>query len=156
MIAVGRLVHELCVETRAGWSWMVPLESVENPGLLVFHGPNGGRSAAGEGSTPTLGASRLELWSSGGATRPLVVVPVSANQPFRDDLHRVWQSPVDPRAGWLLLLSLLHTLDEAARARPRTPTVGEALFATGVPTLPAWASALTLGDLEAALLRARL
>ena len=154
MIAIGRQVEALCAETRAGWSWML-LPEEEGRWWLTFHGARGWRGASDVEVTPIIGEPRLELWSGHGANTPLITVPVTVNQPFREVAHRAFDHPVSPRAGWLILLSLLHALDEPARARPRVPSVGEALTATGTPTLSTWASALTLGDLEAALLRAR-
>ena len=149
---VGALIQDLCVETRTGWSWMLTLSPREAPAWLAFHGPKGWRGDPPPGPD---GEPRIELWPSGGASRPVVALPFVANQNFQEDLRRVFQQPVDPREGWLLLLGLLHALDEAARARPRVPTVGGALEWSGAPTLGAWASAMTLGDLEAALMRAR-
>ena len=90
-----------------------------------------------------------------GVRGAVVALPFVANQNFQEDLRRVFQQPVDPREGWLLLLGLLHALDEAARARPRIPTVGDVLTCAGAPILSDWASALTLADLEIALLRTR-
>ena len=153
MRAVGRVVQEMCEETRGGWSWMVMLSQVEAPAWLAFHGPKGWR---GEPSSPgAAGEPRIELWPPGGASRPVVAIPLAANRLLQDDLRHLHQRPLEPRAGWLILLALLHALDEAARARPRVPTVGDALVWSGAPTLGAWASAMTLGDLESALLRAR-
>ena len=152
MRAVGRLVQEMCEETRAGWSWMVMLSQVEAPGWLAFHGPQGWR---GDPSPGAAGEPRIELGPPGGAFRPVVAIPFAATQHFQDDLRHLHHRPLEPRAGWLVLLALLHALDEAARARPRVPTVGDALVWSGAPTLGAWASAMTLGDLETALLRAR-
>lgn len=154
MIAVGRQVEALCAETRAGWSWMLLPEEEEGQWWLTFHGARGWRGAQGEEVSAPVGEPRLELWPGHGANTPLITVPVAANQCFREVVRHSFDHPVGPRAGWLILLSLLHALDEAARARPRVPGVGEELTATGMPTLSAWASALTLGDLEAALLRA--
>ena len=154
MRAGGRLVQEMCAETRAGWSWMLLLSQNEAPGWLAFHGPKGPRSAPDDVPGELPGPPRLELWPEGGASRPLVELSLAANQDLRRDVRHLHQRPLDPREGWLLLLSLLHALDEAARARPRVPTVGGALTVTGTPTLSAWASALTLGDLERALRRA--
>ena len=155
MIAIGRQVEALCAVTRAGWSWMLLPEEDDGRWWLAFHGARGWRGASDLEVTPIIGEPRLELWSSCAANTPLVTVAVTANQHFREIVHRTFDRPVSLRAGWLILLSLLHALDEAARARPRVPSVGEALTATGTPTLSTWASALTLGDLEAALLRAR-
>ena len=152
MRAAGRLVQEMCEETRAGWSWMVMLSQVEAPGWLAFHGPHGWR---GEPSPGVTGEPRIELWPAGGANRPVVALAVGANQDPSRHLHELRHRALDADTGWLLLLSLLHALDEASRARPRVPAVGEALEWSGAPTLGAWASALTLGDLETALLRAR-
>lgn len=152
MRAVGRLVQEMCAETQAGWSWMLTLSRDAAPGWLAFHGPKGTRSGANEGDAPGTEAPRLELWPAGGGDQPLIAVPIAANRRLGDDLRRCRAQPEEPRAGWLLLLGLLHALDEAARARPRVPTVGSALTCSGAPSLGAWASTLTLGDLEAALL----
>ena len=152
MRAVGRLVQEMCEETRAGWSWMVMLSQVEAPGWLAFHGPKGT-----QGEPPVISASapRIELWPAGGANRPVVALPIAANQDFRGDLHRLGQRRLEPFNGWLLMLGLIHALDEAARARPRMPVVGDALTAAGAPNLADWASALTLADFQSALLRTR-
>ena len=152
MRAVGRLVQEMCEETRAGWSWMVMLSQVEAPAWLAFHGPQGWR---GDPSPGAAGEPRIELWPAGGANRPVVALPLAANQDPARHLHELGHRALDADAGWLLLLSLLHALDEASRARPRVPTVGDALRWSGAPTLGAWASAMSLGDLENALLRAR-
>lgn len=152
MRAAGRLVQEMCEETRAGWSWMVMLSQVEAPGWLAFHGPHGWR---GDPSPGAAGEPRIELWPPGGANWPVVALPLAANQDPARHLHELGHRAPDADAGWLLLLGLLHALDEAARARPRVPTVGDALGWSGAPTLGAWASAMTLGDLETALTRAR-
>ncbi len=152
MFAAERLVQKMCVETRAGRSWMLTLSKEDSPAWLAFHGSQGwgGDPPSNEVDTP-----RVELWPSGGASRPVVALPIAANQDFRGDLHRLGECRIEPFCGWLLLLGLLHALDEAARARPRVPTVGDALRWSGAPTLSAWANAMTLGDLETALLRAR-
>ena len=149
---VGALIQDLCVETRTGWSWMLTLSPREAPAWLAFHGSKGWRGDPPPGPD---GEPRIELWPSGGASRPVVVLPFVANQNFQEDLRRVFQQPVDPREGWLLLLGLLHALDEAARARPRIPTVGHVLACAGAPDLGDRASALTLADLEIALLQTR-
>lgn len=153
MIAVGRLVQELSDETRAGWSWMLTLSQVESPGWLAYHGPRGARCAANDPGASILGSPRIELWPTGGAGQPVLTVSVAANQRFRDDLRRVYERPTEPKAGWLLLLGLIHALDEVSRAKPRIATVGDGVTATGVTTLGGWASALTLADLQSALLR---
>ena len=89
MRAVGRVVQEMCEETRAGWSWMVMLSQVEAPGWLAFHGPKGWR---GEPSSPgAAGEPRIELWPPGGANRPVAELLIAANQDFRGDLHRISQ-----------------------------------------------------------------
>ena len=150
MRAVGRLVQEMCEETRAGWSWMVMLSQVEAPGWLAFHGPHGWRGHPSQGAASE---PRIELWPAGGANRPVVALPLAANQDPGRHFHALCQRALDPNPGWLLLLGLLHALDEASRARPRVATVGDAVTATGVTNLGAWAAALTLADLQSALLR---
>lgn len=152
MFAAERLVQGLCAETRAGRSWMLTLSTEVAPAWLAFHGPQG---AGGEPPVISTGAPRIELWPAGGANRPVVALPIAANQDFRGDLHRLGQHRLEPFNGWLLMLGLIHALDEAARARPRVPVVGHALTAAGTPTLAAWASALTLADLQSGLLHAR-
>ena len=149
MFAAERLVQKMCVETRAGRSWMLTLSKEESPAWLAFHGPQG---AGGEPPVISASAPRIELWPAGGANRPVVTLPIAANQDFRGDLHRLGQRRLEPFNGWLLMLGLVHALDEASRARPRIATVGDSLTATGVTTLGGWASALTLADLQSALL----
>lgn len=152
MFAAERLVQKMCAETRAGRSWLLTLSKDAAPAWLAFHGPQG---AGGEPPVISTGAPRIELWPAGGANRPVVALPIAANQDFRGDLHRLGQRRLEPFNGWLLMLGLIHALDEAARARPRVPVVGNSLTCAGAPTLSDWASALTLGDLEIALHRAR-
>ena len=149
MIAAERLVQKMCVETRAGRSWILTLSKEEAPAWLAFHGPQG---AGGEPPVISASAPRIELWPAGGANRPVVALPVAANQDLRGDLHRLGQRRLEPFNGWLLMLGLVHALDEASRTRPRIATVGDGVTATGVTTLGAWTSALTLADLQSALL----
>ena len=151
MRAIGPLIANLCGETRAGWSWMLTLSREPTPAWLAFHGPRGWR---GESSPSPVGEPRLELWPPGGAARPVIALPLAANQDPARHLHHLHQRAPDPSTGWLLMLGLLHALDEASRARPRVAIVGEAVTATGAPTLQPWTSALTLADLQSALLRA--
>lgn len=153
MFAAERLVQEMCVETRAGRSWMLTLSKEESPAWLAFHG-----SQRTQGDPPVISAcaSRIELWPAGGANRPVVELPIAANQDFRGDLHRLGLRRLEPFNGWLLMLGLVHALDEAARARPRMPVVGDALTCAGAPTLAAWTSALSLANLQSALLHTRL
>ena len=150
MRAVGALIEELCAETRTGWSWMLMLSLVAAPGWLAFHGPKGWR---GDSPSGPAGEPRIELWPPGGANRPVAELHIAANQDFRGDLRRLGQRRLEPFNGWLLMLGLLHALDEASRVRPRIATVGDGVTAAGVTTLGAWASALTLADLQSALLR---
>ena len=150
MFVAERLVQDLCAETRAGRSWMLTLSKEEAPAWLVFHGPP---QTQGEPHASPTGAPRIELWPAGGANRPVVALPIAANQDLRGDLCRPGQHRLEPFNGWLLMLGLLHALDEASRARPRIATVGDGVTAAGVTTLGGWASALTLADLQSALLR---
>lgn len=151
MRAIGPLIADLCGETRAGWSWMLTLSREPTPAWLAFHGPKGWRGAP---STSPAAEPRLELWPPGGAGHPVIALPLAANQDPARHMQDLGRRALDADAGWLLMLGLLHALDEASRARPRVAIVGEAVTATGAPTLQAWTSALTLADLQSALLRA--
>ena len=150
MRAVGALIEGLAAETRTGWSWMLMLSQVEAPGWLAFHGPKGWR---GDPAPTSAAPSRIELWPTGGASTPLIVLSLAANQDPGRHFHALCQRALDPNPGWLVLLGLLHALDEASRARPRIATVGDGVTATGVTSLGGWASALTLADLQSALLQ---
>ena len=136
MSAPGRLLQEMYVETRAGRSWLLTLSKDAAPPWLAFYGPPG---AGGEAPVISAGAPRIELWPAGGANRPVVALPIAANQDFRGDLHRLGQRRIEPFNGWLLLLGLVHALDEAPLAGPRMPVVGDGLTAAGTPTLEDWA-----------------
>ncbi len=131
---------------------MLTLSKEESPAWLAFHGPKG---TQGEPPVISADAPRIDLWPAGGANRPVVELPIAANQDFRGDLHRLGQRRLEPFNGWLLMLGLVHALDEAARARPRMPVVSDALTAAGAPTLADWASALTLANFQSALLHTR-
>lgn len=97
----------------------------------------------------------LRMWVPMRTDTPAAVAV--ANRDFDAGLRAIEQSArphlCAPELDWLC--AILGVVREAATARrPRVPAVGERIVTEGRPLLRAWASCLTFGDLEAAVLKA--
>jgi hypothetical protein len=119
---------------------------------LEMLGPKGLRPAGGDlfiAPVPT-----VQLWSPTACQRP--IAKAAANRDFPAGLDTV-AARAAPLVGDELpvLLALLGALrEETAAMRFRIPSVGEVVTSAGRPTTSAWMSALSLADIEAALLDA--
>jgi len=143
-------------DLKAGRAWIAFFDTPEGDVVLEYRAPKGMR-----GEKDFLAERpRLVLWVSGSPARILADV----------DLTDEDRAMVERALGGLLadgpkvadeekpLFDLLlrmvrdHHLD--LNRRPQAARVGDGVTSTGVATLDAWASCLTLGDLQAAILEA--
>lgn len=131
--------------------------------IATFEGPGGScwvellgpRGIHPQGDWLVAPVPTLRLWVPEHLDRPQAVAV--ANRDFDDGLRAIEEQArphlFPPEVA--LLGTVLRIVREAARGvRPRVPTVGGRLTQEGAPMLRAWASCLTLGDLETALQKA--
>jgi len=119
---------------------------------LEILGPKGLLPSGGDFLTAPV--PTVQLWSPTACQRP--IAKAAANHDFPAGLELIAKRAA-PLVGDELpiLLALLGALrDEAAAMRFRIPTVGERVTSRGIPSVEAWASALSLADIESALLKA--
>ena len=119
---------------------------------LEVLGPKGLRPEGGDLFTAPV--PTVQLWSPTSCQRP--IAKATANRDFPAGLETV-ATRAAPLVGPELpvLLALLAALrDETATMRFRIPSVGDLVTSTGRPTVSAWAAALSLGDIQAAVLKA--
>ena len=119
------------------------------PDLL---GPNGMIGGDGDGflcaPVPT-----LRLWSPTATARP--IAQAAANKDFPAGLAAIARRAAPLVGDELpLLLALLTTVrEETAGMRFRTPAVGALVTASGRPSVESWAFALSLADIQVAVLK---
>lgn len=119
---------------------------------LEVLGPKGLRPGGGDLFTAPV--PTVQLWSPTSCQRP--IAKAAANRDFPAGLDTV-ATRAAPLVGHELpvVLALLSALrDEAATMRFRVPNVGELVTSTGRPSVAAWSAALSLGDLQTAVLKA--
>lgn len=143
----------LRADVRQGYASIATFSGPRGTAWMEIRGPKGMRPV-GDGfladEVPT-----LRLWVPDHAGQPLA--EAAANRDFDAGLATI-EAEARPHlfereVAWLA--TLLRVVREAVPTRkPRIPKVGDALVTEGRPSARAWASCLTLADLEAALLRA--
>lgn len=141
------LLHQ---DVRTGHAFLCTFEGANGTAWLEVLGPRGARPA-GEwlrAEVPT-----LRLWPGPG---PGPVAVAVANDRFDRHLRGIADAarPLLPSDEALLLAEVLAVVQAAVKAGPRhLPTVGPRLSRSGTPDPSAWASALSLADLQAAFHR---
>ncbi len=144
-------LEALHTDVRAGRSCLVTFDRPEGIAWLDILGPAGMRGNDPDSFTaPVL---TVRLWPAGGGSAPLAVA--AANRDFPAELDHLAER-ARPVVGdeWRLLVAVLATVrDATAGMRFRIPSVGDAVTEVGTPSGHAWASCLTLGDLQSAILR---
>jgi hypothetical protein len=142
-----RVVEEVRELVRSGYGALVTFEAPGAPWLEIA-GPNGPGGDFLAAPVPTL---RLRAQGEGS---PLAIAAVNDN--FPAGLNAIAER-ARPFVGdeFPALLTLLGAIREASGVkRSRVPTVGACVTETGTPDPHAWMSCLSLGDLQAAVLRA--
>ena len=137
----------LHADVRQGWSCVA---AFSGPWLEVM-GRRGMRPAGDYLVAPV---PTLRLWLPGRTGSPHAVAV--AGRDFEGGLRLIEEggrSYLDADEARLLALVLGVVRKAAKGMRRRVPPVGETVSEEGTPSLQAWASCVTLGDLQAALLR---
>ncbi len=142
----------LRADVHAGRSCVATFEGPRGTSWVEILGPNGSH---GDPECLVAPVRTLRLWVPGRPEAPVAVAVVTRD--FEASL-----GVIEGRARPHLyphetdqLATVLRVVRAAAPSRPpRVPKVGDRLTQEGAPSLRAWASCLTLGDLEAALLKA--
>lgn len=132
-------------DVRDGFSLITSFEPANGTAWLDVMGPRGMRP---DGEWLRADVTTLRFWVPGPA--PLVVAP--ADRRFDDHLGRIEAAarPLLPADEHRLLIDVLTVVHAAVRASPRRrPRPGHRLSRSGAPDPTAWASALSLADLQA-------
>ena len=140
----------LRTEVRAGRSTVIPFEHPDGTGWLDVLGPNG---MAGNADA-TAPVRTLRLWPPGGASH--AVAEAIATSRFDASLRNLAECAYPwLRDDFITLLALLGVIrDATVHRRDRLPQVAETLWFVGSPSLEGWLSCLSLGHIQAAILRA--
>lgn len=150
---IARHVDLLRTTVRAGHALLYTFDHDDGATVrLDVLGPKGLAPAGGDFLTAPV--PTVQLWSPTSVQRP--IVRAAANRDFPAGLDTIARRAA-PLVGddLPILLALLGALrEETANMRFRIPTVGARVTSAGVPSVEAWASALSLADIEAALLKA--
>jgi hypothetical protein len=138
---------------REGRSLLCCFDRPEGLTRIDVMGPNGMIGGSDDGflvaPVPT-----LRLWSPTATSRPIAIA--AANKDFPDSLDALARraTPLVGDELPMLLAMLAVVREETAGMRFRIPAVGDSVTATGRPGIAAWASALSLADIQAAVLKA--
>ena len=150
---IARHVELLRATVRAGHAMLYTFDRTDGSSTrLDVMGPKGLRPGGLDfltASVPT-----VQLWSPTATQRP--IAKAAANRDFPAGLDAIAKRAAPlVRDELPILLALLAALrDETAGMRFRVPSVGEMVTSRGRPTSDAWASALSMADIEAAMLKA--
>jgi hypothetical protein len=150
---IARSVAPVRAALREGRSLLCCFDRPEGLTRLDLMGPRGMTGGCDDGflvaPVPT-----LRLWSPTATSRPIAIA--AANKDFPEALDALARraTPLVGEELPMLLAMLAVVREETAGMRFRIPAVGDAVTATGRPAIAAWASALSLGDIQAAVLKA--
>jgi len=136
----------------AGRSCVATFDGPRGTSWVELLGPKG---SLGDPGCLVAPVRTLRLWVPERPGEPAAVAVATRN--FEADLRAIEEQArrhlYPPEAE--LLAAVLRVVRTATPARrPRVPKVGDRLTEEGEPSMRAWASCLTLGDLEAAVLEA--
>ena len=149
---VARAVAPVRTAIRDGRSALFCFDQPIGTTRLDLLGPNGMSGGNRDGflvaSVPT-----LQLWSPTSTHRPIAKAAANADFPAGLDAIARRAAPLVGDELPLLLAMLAAIREETAGMCFRVPTVGDAVTSTGRPTAAAWMSALSLADIQAAMLK---
>lgn len=150
---IARAIAPVRAAVREGRSLLCCFDQPIGSTRLDLLGPNGmiGGSADGFLCAPV---PTLRLWSPTATARPIALAAANKDFPAGLDAIARRAAPLIGDELPLLLAMLAVVREETAGMRFRIPSVGDTVTATGRPTVTAWASALSLADIQAAVLKA--
>jgi len=138
-------------DLRTGHACFVSFDGPQGTAWVEILGPKGTRP---HGDCLVAPVRTLRLWVPGQSSTPRAVAV--ATHGFDAGLRAIEEHarPHLHPPEVTLLQAMLCVVRAVAKGRgPRVPGVGDRVTQEGSPSLQAWASCLTLGDLEAALLK---
>ena len=150
---IARAIGPIRAAVREGRSLFCCFDQPIGTTRLDLLGPNGMIGGSNDGflcaSVPT-----LRLWSPTATARPIALA--AANKDFPSGLDTIARraAPLIGDELPLVLAMLAAVQEETAGMRFRTPNVGDLMTSSGRPTAAAWMSALSLADIQAAVLKA--
>jgi hypothetical protein len=150
---IARAIAPVRAAVREGRSLFCCFDQPNGTTRLDLLGPNGMIGGSNDGflyaSVPT-----LRLWSPTAMARP--IAQAAANKDFPAGLNTIARraAPLLGDELPLLLAMLVAVQEETAGMRFRSPNVGDLITSSGRPTAEAWMSALSLADIQAAVLKA--
>lgn len=150
---IARAIAPVRAAVREGRSLFCCFDQPSGNTRLDLMGPNGMLGGARDGflcaPVPT-----LRLWSPTATSRPIALAAANKDFPLGLDAIARRGAPLVGDELPLLLAVLNVVREETAGMRFRVPAVGDGVTSSGRPTAQAWASALSLADIEAAMLKA--
>ncbi len=150
---IARAIAPVRAALREGRSLFCCFDRPTGTTRLDLLGPNGMIGGSDDGflcaSVPT-----LRLWSPTATTRPIALAAANKDFPAGLDTIARRAAPLIGDELPLLLAMLAAVQEETAGMRFRTPNVGNLVTSSGRPTAAAWMSALSLADIQAAVLKA--
>ena len=150
---ISRAVGPVRDAVRAGRSMLWCFDHPTGTTRLDLMGPNGMIGGASDGflcaPVPT-----LRLWSPTATARPIALAAANKDFPAGLDAIARRAAPLIGDELPLLLAMLAAVQEETAGMRFRTPNVGDLVTSSGRPTAAAWMSALSLADIQVAVLKA--
>ena len=150
---ISRAVGPVRDTVRDGRSMFCCFDHPNGTTRLDLLGPNGMIGGSDDGflcaPVPT-----LRLWSPTATARPIALAAANKDFPAGIDAIARRAAPLIGDELPLLLAMLAAIREETAGMRFRTPNVGDLITSSGRPTAAAWMSALSLADIQAAVLKA--
>lgn len=150
---IARAVAPVRVALREGRSLLCCFDRPGGLTRIDLMGPNG-MAGGGDDGFLVAPVPTLRLWSPTATSRPIAIA--AANKDFPEALDALARRAT-PLVGDELpmLLALLAVVrEETTSMRFRIPAVGDTVTASGRPGIAAWANALSLADIQAAVLKA--
>lgn len=149
---IARATAPVRAAVREGRSLFCCFDHPNGTTRLDLLGPNGMIGGLNDGflcaAVPT-----LRLWSPTATARP--IAQAAANKDFPAGLDTIARRAAPLIGDELpLLLAMLAAVQEETGMRFRTPNVGDLVTSSGRPTAAAWMSALSLADIQVAVLKA--
>lgn len=150
---IARAVAPVRVALREGRSLLCCFDRPEGLTRIDLMGPNG-MTGGGDDGFLVAPVPTLRLWSPTATSRPIAIA--AANKDFPEALDALARraTPLVGDALPMLLAMLTVVREETAGLRFRIPTVGSAVTASGRPSIGGWSVALSLADIQAAVLKA--
>ena len=149
---ITRHVETLRDAVRAGRALLYAFERPEGSTRLEVLGPNG--MAGGAHDFLVAPVPTLRLWSPSATNRPIAIAAANRDFPVALETIAKRAAPLVGHELPILLALLAAVREETAGMRFRSSTVGDLITSRGRPTGAAWMSALSLADVQAAVLKA--